>query len=305
MVEVSLPKIEYYCRMDPAYVPKSDVLDAMYYQNTNSLHVTSYMRKDRYINEFQSVHPQQPPVLSHQNEVYSIEGQYPLQPSISYHLDNINHNIREEYALGHSQRYADQGWKECRNDFHVKRIPNQSQMCPPLQFSRDYSEMKHIGKKEPVSKTVTKKKHTSLRKNILNFTKYKGLGSPFLTEYFRGKALGEDLPTFQFLTRVTKELIEGHQKRPTVSPDSGRGSIDEGEFFNCNFPETAVPVINEVKKNSLGKRKLCNIVDALHLKKVNENPQHVTYGSRSHHADEYFCESPVQMKPESETFDYK
>lgn len=284
MVEVSLPKIKYCCQMDPGYVPKSDVLDAMYYQNTNSLHVTSYVTKDRYINEFQNVHPQQPPVLSHQNEVYWIEGQYPLQPSISYHLDNIEHNIREEYAVRHSQRYADQGWNECRNDFHVKQIPNQSEICPPLQFSRDYSEIKHIGKKEPVSKMVTKKKHTSLRKNILNFTKYKGLGSPFLTEYFRGKALGGDLPTFEFMKRVTKELVEGHQKRPTISPDSGCGSID-GEFFNCNFPETDVPVINEVKKNSLGKRKLCNIVDALHLKKVNENPQNVTCGSRSHEAD--------------------
>lgn len=291
--------------MDPAFVPKSDVLDAMYYQNTNSLHVTSYMTKDRYVNEFQNVHPQQPPVLSHRNEIYTVEGQCPLQPSVSYHLDNIDRNIREEYALRYSQGYADQGWKECRNDFNVKRIPDQSQMCPPSQFSRDYSEMKHLGKKEPVSKVVIKKKHTSLRKNILNFTKHKGLGSPFLTEYFRGKALGEDLPTFEFLTRVSKELVEGHQKRPTISPDSGHGSIDEREFFNSNFPEAAVPVINEVRKNSLGKRKLCNIVDALHLKKVNENCQHVTYGSRNHHADKYFCESPVQMKLENETYDYK
>ena len=246
MLESSLPEIKNYSRWDPNHAPKTDVLDVVYHKNTDSLHVSAYMRKDRYLDEFQNMHAQHL-APCHSNVFNSeVQTQYTPQQCISYHPNYTVDDIQRE----NPHTYNPTIWKEDWKTQQKETFSNQSSMHSTSReqnislFKADYM---HQCCKDPSTQNLKHNDKTLFQNSFVDFSR---LDSPILAKNSRGSASPEDLS-------VTHGLIESNKKQPVKSPERCRVNNENQGFFNNT------PVVSGGKKIKLGKSKLCKTVDGL------------------------------------------
>lgn len=255
MLESSLPEIKNYSRWDPNNAPKTDVLDVVYHKNTDSLHVSAYMRTDRYLDEFQNMPVQH--LASCDTNVFrsEVQTQYTPQQCISYHANYTVDDIQGE----NPHTYNPTIWKEDWKTHQKETFSNQSLMHSTSreqnrQFKDDYM---HRCFEDPSTQSLKHNDKTSFQNSFVEFLR---LDSPILAKNSRGSAPTEELS-------VTHELIESNKKQPAKSPERCHVNSNNQGFFNNTL------MVSGGKKFKLGKSELCKTVDGLNQKKIKKSAQ--------------------------------
>ena len=256
MLESSLPEIKNYSRWDPNNAPRTDVLDVIYHKNTDSLHVSAYMRTDRYLDEFQNM-PAQNLASCHTNVSRNeVQTQYTSQQCVSCHPNYTMDDIQGE----NPHTYNPTIWKEDWETQQKETFSNQSLMHLTSreqdisQFKGDYM---HRCFEDPSTQSLKHNDKTSFQNSFVDFSR---LDSPIQSKNSCGSASPKELP-------VTHGLIESNKKQPAKSLERCHVNNDNQRFLNNT------PMVSGGKKIKVRKIELSKTVDGLNQKQIKKSTQ--------------------------------
>ena len=292
MLESSLPEIKNYSRWDPTYALKTDVLDVVYHKNTDSLHVSAYMRKDRYLDEVQNMSAQHLG-LCHINTFRSeVQTQYTPQQCISYHPNCTVDDIQGEYPHAYNQTICKEDWetqqKETFSNQSSMHSTSREQSISP--YKADYMDRCF---EDPSTQNLKNNNKTPFQNSFVDFWKHERLDSPVVTKYSCGSVSLEELSLAGKTRKFTHGLIDSNKKQPVKSPERCHINNDNQGFFNNTS------MVSGGKKIKLGKSKLCKTADGLNQKKIKKSAQgSILRGHEKPQFDEIFrrCLRIIEIK---------